>query len=636
MDKRYVRVFAGLLLPVLIYSCASIGNPNGGPYDEKPPRLSGSNPLSGQLNYKGKKVVLLFDELVQLEKPSENVIITPPQLQMPIIQAVGSRVTVELRDTLKENTTYTIDFTNSIVDNNEKNVLENFSFAFSTGDVIDSLEVSGLLLDAGNLEPMAGITVGLHANPDDTAFVKEPFARTSRTNERGRFTIRNIAAGTYRLYALNDVNRDYRFDQPGEDIAFADSLITPAFEFAMRQDTVWADSVTVDSVKTVSYTHFTPDDIRLFLFKEKFARQYMLRPERTEPHLFTVRYNAPLDTVPLPIPVGFEPTDSSWYFIQTAEGNTSVHFWLTDSTVWQRDTLSVSFTYPRSDSLNVLRPQTDTLQLTMRHRPSENRSSRKRGKDEKEPVDFLEMNVNASASMHIYDTLFIAFSEPVTGLAKDLFRLDIKTDTLWEPVAFDFYPDTVNSLRYIISRSWKYGEHYRLEADSASVFDVYGKWNDAYSGTFGIRKEDEYGHLYLELSGLPDTLAFVELLDASDQPVRKAKVEDGGVLFMNLPPGKYYARLIADGNGNGIWDTGNYAAKQQPEKVFYYPKMIEVMTNWELTESWDILSVPVESQKPLEITKNKPKEVTKKNRDYKNEGRRSGNSGSSRSGELRF
>lgn len=129
-----------------------------GPYDEAPPKFVSSTPLPNQINYKGKKVEIIFDELIQIDKPTENVIITPPQMEQPVIRANGRKAVIELMDTLKENTTYTIDFTNSISDNNEKNVLENYSFAFSTGESIDSMEVSGVLLNAENLEPMPGIT----------------------------------------------------------------------------------------------------------------------------------------------------------------------------------------------------------------------------------------------------------------------------------------------------------------------------------------------------------------------------------------------------------------------------------------------------------------------------------------------
>ena len=624
MDTKYIRnsfrLLYGMLLLTVIYSCANIGSPNGGPYDETPPKFVSSTPVPNQINYTGKKIEILFDELIQIEKPSENVIITPPQMELPVIRSAGKKAVIELKDTLKPNTTYTIDFTNSISDNNEKNVFENFSFAFSTGDIIDTLEVSGVLLNAENLEPMPGITIGLHNNLEDSAFVKLPFVRTSRTNDKGQFTIRNITPGTYHIFALNDVNRDYKFDQPGEDIAFLDSVIVPSFELTTRQDTTWKDSLTIDTIRTVGYTRFFPDNIELRLFKEKFERQYMVKPERPDEKYFTLRFNTKLDTVPVPVPINFTPEDSTWYFVQQTEGGAAVNSWLADSTVWKQDTLQVQVSYPKSDSLNILRPQTDTVQLVLRRRPAEKKKKKK--KDEPDPIVFLGMQVDAPGSMDLFDTISVTFNEPVLDINKEMFFLDQKIDTVWNTVDFDFFPDSTNSLNYFIRRPWKYGEEYRIEVDSAAIHSLYGKWNDFFTGEFKIKKEDEYGYLYLNINGV-DTTAFVELLSSGDAPVRKAKVKDGGVLFMDLKPDKYYARIVIDTNGNGVWDTGNYIEKRQPEEVYYSPKMYEIMQNWQVEETWNVNSTPLAKQKPLEITKNKPKEATKKKRNYKDESQQS-------------
>jgi len=622
MKYKYMRRFLGVCMVislwVLVHSCANMATPNGGPYDEDPPKFISSTPAPNETNFRGKKIEILFDELIQIENPNENVIITPPQLQLPVIRAAGKKVVVELKDTLMDNTTYTIDFTNSIADNNEKNVLENFSFAFATGEIIDSLEISGILLNAENLEPMPSVTIGLHQNLEDSAFVKDIFIRTSRTNEKGQFTIRNIAPGTYRIYALNDLNRDYRFDQPGEDIAFGDSLIVPSFEYTSRQDTIWQDSLTVDTVYTIQYTRFLPDDILLRLFKEEFQRQYMLRPERTVANRFTLRFNAPLDEIPDPVPLNFTPPDPVWYFPQLTEEGKSVHYWIMDSTVWARDTLQFEVNYLKSDSLNILQPQLDTVTVAMRQRPADNR---KKKKEEEEPLILLGMNIDASGTKDMTDTISIVFDEPVLDLTSDLFYLSIQEDTLWVPIEFDFFPNEEDPMTFHILRRWNYGEAYKLEVDSATIFSLYGKWNDAYEGEFKIRNEDEYGHLYINITGV-EPPAFVELLNSSDAPIRKAVLKDGGVLFMDLKPAKYYARIILDRNENGVWGTGNYAEKLQPEEVFYYPKEFDIKQNWQVEEYWNVNETPLPNQKPLDITKNKPKEVTQRNRDYRNEGRR--------------
>ena len=639
MKNRHLKTIGQLLWVViatsLLYACANMASPNGGPYDELPPKFISSTPAPGQLNYKGKKVEILFDELIQVDKPTENVIITPPQAMQPVIRANGRRIVVELEDTLREQTTYTIDFTNSIADNNEKNILENFSFAFSTGDQIDTLQISGVLLDAATLEPMPGITIGVHTDLADSAFTTTPFVRTSRTNDRGGFTIRNMAPGTYRIYALEDVMRTYKYSQLGQQIAFGDSLIVPTFELTTRQDTTWKDSLTIDTIKTVPYTHFLPDDIALRLFKEKAERQYMLRPERNDEKILTLRFNASVDSLPALTPVNFTPSEESWYYLQAEDERKTLKYWLIDSLVWQQDTLSLSVDYLKSDSLNQLQPQTDTVNFVMRHRPKAEPKKKKKKDDEPEPIEFLGMNIAPSGTMEMTDTLSITFMEPVANLDSSLFRLERMVDSTWTAVDFRFFPDTTNSLCYFILRPWQYAEEYRMVVDSSTVFSVYGKWNNTMNSAFKLKKEEEYGHLFINLIGV-DTTAFVELLNSSDVPVRKAKVKEGGALFMDLRPDKYYARLIVDLNGNNEWDTGNYAEKRQPELVIYCPKQFQIMQNWQVEETWDVTAVPMKQQKPLEITKNKPKEITKKKRDYRNEGKASSSSNQNSFGGLRF
>lgn len=638
MRNRYLSkswpLWVMAIASLMLYACANMASPNGGPYDEVPPKFISSTPAPGQLNYKGKKVEILFDELVQVDKPTENVIVTPPQMSQPVIRANGRRVVVALEDTLKENTTYTIDFTNSIADNNEKNVLQNFSFAFSTGPTIDTLQISGILLDAATLEPMSGITVGVHTNLADSAFTTTPFVRTSRTNDRGQFTIRNMAPGTYRIYALEDVMRSYAYTQPGQQIAYSDSLIVPSFELTTRQDTTWKDSLTIDTIMTVPYTHFFPDNIELRLFKEKVERQYMLRPERNDEKILTLRFNAPVEQYPEPVPVNFEP-EGDWYFVQAEEEGRTIKYWLTDSLVWQQDTLQIAVDYLKSDSLNVLRPQTDTVSLSMRRRPQATQKKSKKA-DGPKPIEFLGLSASPTGTMEMTDTLSLTFAEPIAQLDSSLLRLEQLVDSVWTPVDFRFFPDSTNALRYFLLRPWNYAEEYQLSVDSATIYSVYGRWNNTLKNAFKVKKEDDYGHLYINVIGV-DTTAFVELLNNSDLPVRKAKVKDGGALFMDLKPDKYYARLTIDLNGNGQWDTGNYAEKRQPEQVFYCPKLFQVMQNWQVEETWDVTAVPLQQQKPMEITKNKPKEITKKKRDYRNEGRSSSSSSrGSGMGSLRF
>ena len=283
--------FIGSVL--LLYACANIAAPTGGLYDVDPPKVVKASPDFNETNSKQSKIEILFDENVKIENPMEKVIIAPPQQSFPVIKAQGRKVIIELEDELEDNTTYTIDFTDAIVDNNEGNPLENFSLSFSTGDKIDSLAISGIVLRAENLEPVQGIYVGIHSNLNDTAFTKTPFKRISRTDSRGIFTIKGVAEGKYRVYALGDLNRNYKYDNPQEEIAFLDSIVVPSSIQAMRNDTVFKDSLTIDTIYQIQYTRFLPDNILLRSFESGFERQYLQKHERTLPYKLDLFFAAP-------------------------------------------------------------------------------------------------------------------------------------------------------------------------------------------------------------------------------------------------------------------------------------------------------------------------------------------------------
>ena len=207
-------------LSSFVASCARMGSPDGGWYDDTPPRVVSSSPANQGVNVKAKKVTINFSEYIKLDDPQNKVVISPPQLEMPEIKAAGDRIIVELKDSLKANTTYTVDFGDAISDNNEGNPLGNYTFSFSTGDHIDTLEVSGYCLNAKDLEPIKGLMVGLYSNFEDSLFHKEPMMRVSRTNGSGHFTIKGVAPGAYRCFALQDNDGDLVFGQKSEIIAF--------------------------------------------------------------------------------------------------------------------------------------------------------------------------------------------------------------------------------------------------------------------------------------------------------------------------------------------------------------------------------------------------------------------------------
>lgn len=627
--KTLIRRLGGVALVLaVVYSCASIGHLEGGPIDEDPPRFVEGTPAPGSLNNgKRKRISITFDEYIKLDNPGEKIVISPPQQQQPEVKASSKKVIVNLEDTLKANTTYTIDFGDAIQDNNESNPLEGFTYTFSTGDRLDTMVVSGTVLNASNLEPVKGMQVGLHANLEDSAFTKLPFERVGRTDSRGRFAIRGVAPGKYRIYALQDADQNYAFTQPAEAIAFHDSLIVPAWERRTRMDTLWRDTLTIDTVMAVEYTHYLPDDILLRAFKEKVSSQRLARSERLTPKEFSLYFTAPADSFPLLKGLNFDETDA-FIIEQTTGRNDTLHYWIKDSLVYQIDTLQMSLTYLYTDSLKQLVPRTDTLRLVSKQRPKtekelkkeqeEKEKERKRREEKGEPplveTEFLTVDVYAPNSMDVYDYITLTFAEPLAGMNDTAIHLRHQVDSLWEDIPFTIERDTLDHKVYnfLPGVDWEYGGSYSFEADSTAFHGLYGLFTDKIKKEFKVKTPEEYGAIFFNVTGA-DSTAFVELLDEKDVVVRTVPVTDGKADFYFLNPGKYGARLVQDTNGNGEWDTGDFARKVQPEEVFYYWQVLELKENFELTQTWIIKDRPLDEQKPDDLKKQKPDE-DKKNR----------------------
>ncbi len=607
-----IAVISGIVY--LFNSCANMASPTGGLYDVTPPRLVKANPPNNSLNVNVRVIEFEFDENIKIEKPAEKVIITPPQIDMPVIKAIGRKARVELNDDLHENTTYTIDFTDAIVDNNEGNPLENFSHTFSTGDVLDTLAVSGTVLSAFDLEPDQGIYVGMHTNLEDTAFTHIPFERISRTDSRGRFTVRGLAAGKYKIYALKDDNRDYKYDNPQETVAFLDSIIVPSSMPAVRQDTVFIDSITVDTIKTVNYTRFMPDDIVLRTFDSGFKRKYREKHERPVREKLSVFMSAPTEMSTFEL-IQPETTDSVWYEMERSIENDTISLWIKDSLIFQKDTILLKMDYLRTDTIDRDVIATDTLRFLFKE-PTQSRRERNKEKEDEaeEKIVFLNAKNNIQSSHEVYAPIFIEFEHPVVDFDSSKVILEHEVDSLLNPVPFVFKSDSLNPRKFKIEHKWEPGDKYKFRVDSASVNSIYGLWNNKIDQSFSIKSLDQYGNILFSISGLPDSVdAYVELLDASDKPFRKVRVINNEALIFDIDPGKIYARLFIDDNGDGVWTSGNYEEKRQPEMVYYLPKMIEIRAYTDHEEDWDLNGTPLDQQKPLDILKNKPEEKKRRN-----------------------
>lgn len=621
------KYVAFLLVIIGFYACASTGMPDGGPYDETPPKFVRANPEPNATNNKRKKISIEFDEYIKLDNPSEKVIISPPQKEAPEVKVSGHRVLVEFFDTLRENTTYTVDFGDAIVDNNEDNPLGNFAYAFSTGAHIDTMEVSGTILNAENLEPVKGIQVGLHQNLEDSAFVKLPFDRISRTDSRGHFTIRGVAPGKYRIYALMDGNQNYLFDSKTEAIAFQDSLVVPDMRQAVRQDTVWneLDTLAYDTIYDVHYTRFLPDNLILRSFKEENPMQYLVKSEREQLNRFSLYFSAKADT--LPTIKGLDFDEKNAFVIESNPRNDTIRYWIKDTVMCERDTLTFQMDYLATDTLGQLVPKTDTLRMVnkidkkrrmalaeeaMKKEEKERKKRAKKGDTLRVEPKFFAMSVDAPSSLDLNRNIVLKFDEPVEHIDTAAIHMAVKVDSMWNTIPFILMKDSIVPRQYQILADWQPGQEYQLKIDSLGIKGIYGLYTDKVEQQLKVKTLEEYGTLYLNIVGAGPH-AIVQLLNSSDGVVRQQPVTDKNTcdFYFLQPSTKYYIRLFNDDNNNGVWDTGNYEEKRQPEEVFYFPKVWEMKANFEFEETWDVHAVPLDKQKLDEIKKQKPDEAKK-------------------------
>ena len=635
-----------MAVALLLAACASIGSPEGGPRDYTPPQVMKSSPEPGTVNFKGNKVEITFDEIVNLKDQQKKVVISPAPKTQPLIRATGKKLTIEFRDELLENTTYVIDFSNAIEDNNEGNQLDGYSFAFSTGDEIDTLAVSGIVLRAKDLEPMQHIIVGLHSNLDDTAFTCVPLERVSRTNDKGMFTIRNLKPGSYHVFALNDVDGDYRMART-EDIAFLDEIIVPTTDEYTSQDTVFTFDHRVDTVVNATHTLFLPNDLLLCIFNEGYRSHYVRQTSRPADNKLHVLFGAPNDSLPGMEVIRPAEHQRDWFRVERTMANDSLFYWITDSAMIKTDTIIVAMTYLRSDSVDQLVQVTDTVRFGYRKPNAQVKEEEKKAKEREDrakrlaqllekqekaiaegkelsegereeikelqrvdpnEIPKLKMELLKSGTIDVGDSIIFNFDTPIADIDPSGVHLEVKRDTLWVPYSGKMPAmrpvDDCNPMRYWLPLAMLPDSTYRLTIDSAAVTSVYGLANGKLVKELKVRGLEEYANVYFRVNAKDG--AFVELLGSGEKVLRTVPVRNGAFELLNVTPGTYYLRLTLDANGNGKWDTGNYKSHQQPEEVYYYPKKLRLRRNWDLDENWNIYETAIDLQKPEDIKRNRP------------------------------
>lgn len=665
-------VLSAILILLIAEGCASIGNPSGGPRDERPPRFVSASPAPGSVDIplNHEKFTLNFNELIEVKDAMSKVIVSPPSKNIPRVAAQGKKVIVTFQDSLQPNTTYTIDFADAIQDLNEGNPLKNFAYTFSTGPTIDSLRIAGRVLSAHAMEPMQLKLVGLYRVDslavDSAAAVLNPlnfnqsvhknlftrrFDRVGRTDDTGRFSIEGLAPGRYRIYALDDINSDYIFTNADEEVAFLDVDISPSTAEAVATDTIFnLKTGSIDTVIQRRRTIFLPNDIILRSALSRRAQQYIEKYERIDSTRVNIIFHVPNAEMPRISIVGYENSPDLWRLERSA-GNDTLSLWLDNPDLIKTDTLRFAVDYLHLDSVQQYQLKADTLRLTTdrnainkAHAQAQKlldkqakqlqKNARRQGAnnpddpDKPEAADaiassaakpkqpLLRIDFKSGSTQDVNRPVILETSVPPIRIDTALFKLEEKVDTIWRTLPLPpIQTDSLNPRQISIGGNWKPDTEYRLVMDSLAINGMYGLTSAKTEHSFRTKEEKQYCTLTMRLSDWPaGRPAFMELLNSSDAPVAIAPLVGNTVKFDYLSPGKYYLRIIDDLNADGRRDSGDPLLNLQPEESYYYPKAINLKQNWNKEESWAVFSTPVDKMKPEAILKNRPKQPTKQGR----------------------
>lgn len=597
MSKQDFRSLTGFFFFTVVtvctvFSCANKGYPEGGPKDVTPPHVLEERPVSYTRNFDKKSINIYFDEYVQLKNINDKFIISPPQAKKPKVRERGKYIMVEFEDTLRPGTTYSLDFADAIVDYNEGNPLGYYRYVFSTGDVIDSLELAGNVVDAETNEPVLGAFVFLYKNQADSVPVREIPDYVARTDSSGFFRLTNIGEADYKMITIIDDNRDYKYTPEAEQIGFIDSAVRPLVMSLSRTDTLNGDSIV-----TRSYTAYGPNNLYLRIFPEEVTQLYMTDESRKQRELLSFIFSIPgrndfqiewLDSI--------EP--ASWYVKEQSVREDSIQLWITDSNVYKRDTLRFRLSYLRTDSLNRHMPYSDTVKLVYKDRKKADRPGRRKEEPEKPVMDLLKINTSLSAEQDLNRGISFEFDKPLTGKGLDSIKLLEKVDTVYQPVKYKMVRDSIKIRQYYLTTEWKPEGEYLLQLDSARITDIYGRHNDKIEKKFKVRSQEAYGRIHLSVAGVEGPV-LIQLYKPDNKKAENGRklfsvlaekkiTQDGEVTFDFLAAGKYRIRAILDTNGNGKWDTGLYLKGIQPEDIVYLPAEINVRQNFDIEQEFNL------------------------------------------------
>ncbi|MBK9414006.1 MAG: Ig-like domain-containing protein [Bacteroidetes bacterium] len=524
-------------LLVLLTSCAIRVDPSGGEKDILPPKVLKTVPENYSINTKPTDIVLTFDEFVQLKDISTQLVVSPLLKYPPESKIKKKSVHIHFLDTLEENTTYTLNFGNSIIDNNEGNPLENYQFVFSTGNVVDSLKISGKIEYAFDHKKEKNLLAMIYKGNDDSLPFKQRPNYFAKTNDNGEFTINNIAPGNYKLIALEDKDGNYLYTNGEENIGYADSRVEAGDE-----------------------------KVQVRLFKEP-PPLHLNKSVSLSPGKVLLVFSAAADTVKLNF-----LSDTTKLEIFSKEFSD------------QKDSLTILYKNTEVDSLSFYYfggKKMDTVDVRLF---KQNSQVTGRGK-----FALLFEPADKTSEHHFYLPYKVMSNHPLVSLNESAFVL--KRDTVVVSDYKTFFTDSIKS-SFLIDAKWVEKSEYELFIPPGTATDIYGLKNDTTILEWTVRPETYYGTMMLKLSAIKANV-IVQLLDDNDFVVRQSYVKgDTAIQYSYLDPKLYRVKLIDDANGNNMWDSGNLMKKIQPESTNYYPEKITVRSNWDVDVKWDFTIKP--------------------------------------------
>lgn len=599
MLKTKLPSFISLILAAasiaLWVRCAHPASPIGGEKDIIPPEVVSSVPPNYSPNFKGKNISILFDEFVKLDKLQQQLLISPPVNEVPEIRLRGKTLLIKFLEDLKPETTYSVYFGDAIVDLSENNPIPGFTFVFSTGNVVDSMAITGQVRNAFDLTPAAETYVMLYLDDNDTIPVDSlPYQirpyYLSRTTKEGFFKLQNLRNERFKIFALTDMNNNFMFDMPGESIAFLDSMIMPEYIKPIVKDTsIKADSLIMkpvaDTLKKLaerlngkkpadSLVKLTKNSCYLYLFNEVDSTQKLLRSELTKPGMLTFAFRYPAQDI---LVESMKPLPDSFQVLKFYSSKYDSLYWYFTQKVL--DSLYVHVT--RDSTIN------DTIELSLipKAKPGNKKGAKKaivtsNSLQFASPLRGPKLDLNKS--------LILKFEEPVVRYQMRDTNLFISNkDTLYNQVVFSKY-DSVG-LKYKLEAKFEAGGSYNLLVPDSVFFGFNGKTNDTIRLGFKVPTIEDYGNLLMEVKLDSASTVIFQLLGTKDIVLSQQTVNASGIVkFETLTPGKYKVKAIHDRNNNGQWDSGNYLKKIQPEGVQIFEKELEIRANWDFEEDWDL------------------------------------------------